>query len=304
MPDLSVKIGSLEMKTPVMVASGTFGYGPEYAGLVDLNKLGAMVVKGIALHPTKGNATPRTVEVPSGLINAIGLPNPGVEGFVDRYMPFLRGYDVPVIVNIWGTSVEDYVEVARRLDGVDGVHALEVNVSCPNIKEGSGVFGTDLDGFRRVVDGVRRATQLPMIPKLAPNVADIKVFARAAEEAGADGISLINSYPALSVDVAKRRPRLANVTGGLTGPAIHSIAVKLVWEAAAAVSIPVVGIGGITNSEEALEFLVVGASAVAVGTASFTHPNTALDVTDGIAAYLEAHGFSSVGELVGSMERL
>lgn len=301
MSDISVQIGTLHMKTPVMVASGTFGYGPEYAELVDLNKLGAIVVKGIALHPTKGNETPRTVEVASGLINAIGLPNPGVDGFVEQYMPFLRQYDVPVIVNIWGKTVEEYVEVARRFDHVDGVHALEVNVSCPNIKEGSALFGTDLDMFRRVVDGVRGATQLTVIPKLAPNVSDIKVFARAAEDAGADGISLINSVPAMAVDVKTRKPRLANVTGGLTGPGIHSVAVRLVWEAAGVVNIPVVGIGGITKAEDALEFLMVGASAVAVGTASFTHPATALEVTDGIAEYLDRHGLSSVGELVGTV---
>lgn len=303
MPDLSVQIGSLRMKTPVMVASGTFGYGPEYAELVDLNKLGAIVVKGIALHPTKGNETPRTVEVASGLINAIGLPNPGVDGFVAQYMPFLRRYDVPVIVNIWGKTIEDYVEVARRFDQVDGVHALEVNVSCPNIKEGSGLFGTDLDMFRRVVDGVRAATKLPLIPKLAPNVSDIKAYARAAEEAGADGISLINSMPAMAVDVETRVPRLANTTGGLTGPGIHALAVKLVWEAAGAVDIPVIGIGGIVNAEDALEFLIVGASAVAVGTASFTHPATALEVTDGIADYLTRHGLASVGDLVGTVAR-
>ncbi len=301
MPDLNVQIGRLKLKTPVMVASGTFGYGPEYADLVDLNKLGGLIVKGIALEPTKGNETPRTVEVPGGLINAIGLPNPGVDGFVKEYMPFLRQYDVPVIVNIWGKTVDEYVEVARRFDQVDGVHALEVNVSCPNIKEGSALFGTDPDLFRRVVDGVRGATDLPVIPKLAPNVSDIKLYARAAEECGADGISLINSVPALAVDVETRRPCLANVTGGLTGAAIHPMAVKLVWEAARAVKIPVIGIGGIRSAEDALEFLIVGAAAVEVGTATFTHPATALEVTDGIADYLERHGIASVTDVVGTM---
>ncbi len=301
MPDLSVHIGRLKMKTPVMVASGTFGYGPEYADLVDLNKLGAIVVKGIARHPTRGNETPRTVEVASGLINAIGLPNPGFDGFVEQYMPFLRQYDVPVIVNIWGKTIEEYAEVARRFDEVDGVHALEINVSCPNIKEGSGLFGTDLDMFRRVVEAVRKVTDLTLIPKLAPNVSDIRAYARAAEESGADAISLINSVPAMAVDVETRKPKLANVTGGLTGPGIHSLAVKLVWEAAGAVRIPVIGIGGIVTAEDALEFLIVGASAVAVGTASFTQPTTALDVTDGIAAYLERHGYGAVHELVGTM---
>lgn len=301
MPDMHVQMGRMKMKTPVMVASGTFGYGPEYAPLVDLNQLGGIVVKGIALHPTKGNETPRTFEVPSGLINAIGLPNPGVEGFVQQYMEFLRQYDVAVIVNIWGKTVEEYVDVARRFDEVDGVHALEINVSCPNIKEGSGLFGTDLDMFRRVVDGVRGATGLTLIPKLAPNVAHIKAFAQAAEECGADAVSLINSLPAMAVDVETRRPQLANVTGGLTGPAIHPVAVKLVWEAASAVDIPVIGIGGIACAEDALEFLIVGASAVQVGTASFSNPRAALEVTAGIAAYLDRHGLKSVTELTGTV---
>ena len=302
MADLSVDIGRIHMKSPVMVASGTFGYGPEYADLVDLNQLGAIVVKGIARHPTRGNQTPRTVEVASGLINAIGLPNPGVEGFVEQYMPFLRSYDVPVIVNIWGKTLEEYVEVAAAFDRVDGVHGLEINVSCPNIKEGSALFGTDLDMFRRVVDGVRKATSLTLIPKLAPNVSDIRAFARAAEACGADAISLINSVPAMSVDIATRKPRLANVTGGLTGPGIHSIAVKMVWEAAGAVRIPVIGIGGIMNADDAVEFLIVGASAVAVGTASFTHPTTALDVTRGIDDYLDRHGHAKVDDLVGTLD--
>lgn len=300
MSDLTTTLGPLKLKTPVMVASGTFGYGPEYADLVDLNALGAIVVKGIALNPTRGNPVPRTFEVPSGLMNAIGLPNPGVEGFVREYMPFLRQYDVPVVVNIWGKSVEEYVEVARRFDQVEGVHALEINVSCPNIKEGSAVFGTDCDLFQQVVSSVREVTSLPLIPKLAPNVSDIKRFARAAESCGADAISLINSYPALAVDVETGKPRLANVTGGLTGPAIHPIAVKLVWEAASAVSIPVIGIGGITKAADALEFMLVGASAVQVGTASFTHPTTALEVTAGIQDYLERHSVSRVSEIVGT----
>ncbi len=302
MVDLSVTIGSLKLKTPVLVASGTFGYGPEYADLVDLNQLGAMVVKGIALEPTKGNPTPRTFETASGLLNAIGLPNPGVEGFIEQYLPFLRRYTVPVIVNIWGRSVEEYVAVARRLDAADGVHALEVNVSCPNIKEGSALFGTDLEAFKRVVAGVRAATKLPVIPKLAPNVSDVGAFARAAAETGADGISLINSLPAMAVNVETRRPELANVSGGLTGAAIHPFAVKLVWDAARAVDIPVIGIGGIASAREALEFIIVGASAVAVGTASFTHPPTALEVTAGIADYLERHQLPSVAALRGTLK--
>lgn len=302
MADLQVSIGALQMKNPVMVASGTFGYGPEYAELVDLNQLGAIVVKGIASEPTKGNPPPRTFETPSGLLNAIGLPNPGVEGFIAEYLPFLRQYSVPVVVNIWGRTVEEYVAVARRLNDADGVHALEVNVSCPNIKEGSALFGTDLDAFTRVVAAVRAATTLPLIPKLAPNVADVGAFARAAENAGADGISLINSLPAMAVNIETRRPELGNGTGGLTGAAIHPFAVKMVWEAARAVQIPVIGIGGITDARDALEFLIVGAHAVAVGTASFTQPTTALEVTAGIAEYLDRHGYPSVAALRGTLE--
>jgi dihydroorotate dehydrogenase (NAD+) catalytic subunit len=299
---MEVRLGSLVMKNPVMTASGTFGYGPEYAGLVDLNRLGAIVVKGIHVEPTRGNPPDRTCETASGMMNAIGLPNPGVEGFVREYVPFLRGYDVPVIVNIWGRTLADYAEVARRLDGVDGVHGLEINVSCPNIKEGSALFGTNLELFRRVVQAVRAATVLPVIPKLAPNVADIRAYARVAEEEGADAISLINSFPALAIDIETRRPRLGNVTGGLSGPAIKPIALKLVWEAASAVRIPVVGMGGIFTGEDAVEFLMAGASAVAVGTAHFVNPRAALEVAEGIEAFVRRRGLAGVAELVGTLE--
>jgi len=299
--DLSVNIGGIAMKNPVMVASGTFGYGPEYADLVDLNKLGAIVVKGICLHPTKGNATPRTAEVSSGLLNAIGLPGPGVDGFVREYMPFLRRFQTPVIVNIWGKTIEEYAEVARRFDQVEGVAGLEVNVSCPNIKEGSAVFGTDIDMFRRVLEKIRTATRLPMIPKLAPNVSDIAAFARAAESCGANAISLINSFPGMAVDIKTRRPRLANVTGGLTGPAIRPIAVRLVWQAAQAVNIPVIGMGGISRLEDALEFFIVGADAVALGTINFTDPAAAVQLISGLENYLISNRLSSIRELTGTI---
>jgi dihydroorotate dehydrogenase (NAD+) catalytic subunit len=301
-PDLSVTIGGIRMKNPVLVASGTFGYGPEYADLVDLNRLGAIVVKGICLQPTRGNPTPRTAEVASGLLNAIGLPGPGVDGFVRDYMPFLRRHEVPVIVNIWGKTVEEYAEVAARFDTVPGIAGLEVNVSCPNIKEGSALFGTDVRMFERVVRAIRAATRLPVIPKLAPNVSDIAEFARCAEASGANAISLINSFPAMAVDVTTRKPLLANKTGGLTGPAIKPIALRLVWLAARAVRIPVIGMGGITSAEDALEFLMVGARAVAVGTASFTHPDTALRVVEGIRAFLEQEGLASVADWVGTLD--
>ncbi len=300
-PDLSTNIGGIRMKNPVMVASGTFGYGPEYADLVDLNSLGAIVVKGICLNPTIGNETPRTVEVASGLINAIGLPGPGVSGFVRQYMPFLRRRKVPVIVNIWGRTVEEYAEVARRLDRVSGVAGLEVNVSCPNIKQGSALFGTDPAQFRKVVAEVRKAARLPIIPKLAPNVSDIGEYARIAEGEGADAISLINSFPAMAVDLATRRPRLANVTGGLSGPAIKPIALRLVWLAAKAVKIPIVGIGGIYSAEDALEFMMVGASAVAVGTANFTNPDTAQRVIAGMSEFFAAKKIRRARDWVGTV---
>lgn len=301
-PDISVDIGGIHMKNPVMVASGTFGYGPEYADLVDLNRLGAMVVKGIGLKPWDGNSTPRMVEVAGGLVNAIGLQNPGVEKFIEEYLPFLREFEVPVIVNIWGRTVEEYAEVAARLDDVDGVAGLELNISCPNIKEGGIAFGTDVKMAGNVISCARKKTKLPLIPKLSPNVPDIAVIARVAEESGADAISLINSLPAMVVDIETRRPVLANVVGGLSGPAVHPVAVKLVWEAAKAVSVPVIGMGGITGAKEALEFIIAGASAVAVGTANFTDPLTSLRVIDGIEAYLREHDIAAVSELVGMLE--
>lgn len=289
------------MKNPVMVASGTFGYGPEYSDLVDLNRLGAVVVKGISLQPWDGNRTPRLVEVPGGLLNAIGLQNPGVDGFIEKYMPYLRQHDIAVVVNIWGKTVEEYAEVAARFDGVPGVHALEINISCPNIKAGGNAFGTHLESTRLVVSSVRRRTRLPIIPKLAPNVSDIGAFARACEESGADAISLINSFPAMAIDIETRRPLLANVTGGLSGPAIHPIAVKLVYDAAKAVKVPLIAIGGVTSAREAIEFLIAGASAVAVGTANFTEPLTAIHVVEGIEAYLLRHNIPNVNGIVGSL---
>ncbi len=285
-----------------MVASGTFGYGPEYADLVDLNQLGAIVVKGISPEPVRGNPPPRTVEVASGLLNAIGLQNPGVQGFLDEYLPFLRRYDVPVIVNIWGRTTEDYALVAERFDAVDGIAGLEVNLSCPNIKEGGCTFGSNVDMFRRAADAVRKKTKLPLILKLAPDLAGIRTFARAAEECGADAISVINSIPAMAIDVETRKAKLGNVTGGLSGPAIRPIAVKQVWEASKAVRIPIVGIGGIACANDALEFIIAGASAVAVGTANFTNPATALEVVGGLRDYLARHQLSSLQPLVGSLK--
>lgn len=298
--NLAVNVGGIRMRNPVMVASGTFGYGPEYAEFVDINQLGAIVVKGIRMDACEGNAPPRMVEVPGGLINAIGLQGPGVDGFVRDYMPFLRQHKVPVIVNIWGRSVDEYGEVAARFDGVDGIHGLEINISCPNIKEGGIAFGTDPQTAASVIAGVRARTGLPIIPKLSPNVSNIATFARIAQEEGADAVSLINTIPAMAIDVESRRPVLSNVFGGLSGPAIRPVAVKLVWETARAVSIPVIGMGGITNARDALEFLLAGATAVAVGTANFTDPTTSLRVIQGIEEYLDQHGFQDVRDIIGA----
>lgn len=298
---LSVEIGKLTLQNPVMVASGTFGYGVEYAQLLDLNQLGAVVVKGICLNPVRGNPTPRTVEVTSGLINAIGLQGPGVDGFIKKYWPFLKGLKVPAIINIWGATVEEYAEVARRFDALGGVGALELNVSCPNIKEGGAQFGTDLKLLAQVVAACRKVTKLPLITKLSPNVVNITPFAKAAEEAGSDALSIMNSYPAMAIDIETRKPRLANATGGLSGPCIKPIAIKLVWEAAQAVKIPIIGMGGIQNAADAIEFMVAGATAVAVGTANFYEPQTALQVIAGIRDFLPKREINDVREITGSL---
>ena len=300
-PVMEITLAGIRMKNPVMVASGTFGYGPEYAGLVDLNQLGAIVVKGICLEPWNGNPTPRMVEVPSGLINAIGLQNPGVQGFIEKYLPFLRQHDLAVIVNIWGKTQDEYAEVAARFDGVPGIHALEINISCPNVKAGGSSFGTNLDATAKVVAAVRAKTRLPIIPKLAPNVSDIGAFARVCVDNGADALSLINSFPAMAIDIETRKPVLANKTGGLSGPAIHPIAVKLVYEAAQAVKVPLIALGGIMSAREAIEFMIAGASAVAVGTANFTEPSTALRVVEGLSDYLARHKMKTAAELVGNI---
>ena len=300
-PDLSVDLGGIRMPNPVTVSSGTFGYGQDYADYIDVTKLGAITVKGIRLDPWPGNPLPRHAEVPGGMVNAIGLQGPGVDGFVRDDMPFLRKTGVPTIVNIWGTSVEEYAEVARRLSDVEGVDGLEVNVSCPNVKAGGATFGTDSKAMASVVSAVRKATGLPVIPKLAPNVPAIAPFARAAVEAGADALSLINTIPAMVIDIESRRPVLANRTGGLSGAGIHPVAVKLVFDAAQAVKVPILAMGGIFEPKDAIEFLIAGATAVSVGTANFIDPTTPLRVIDGIRDYLVRHDLSSVRELTGSI---
>lgn len=300
-PNLSVQLGSLRLRNPVMTASGTFGYGQEYAELLDLERLGAVVVKGIRLDETRGNPPPRTVETPCGLINAIGLPGPGVDGFLKNNMPFLRRRNVPVIVNLWGRTVDEYAEVAARVGAADGVSALEVNVSCPNIKEGGALFGADPALFEQTIKAVRARTDRPMLVKLGPDLFRIAEFARRAEASGADALSITNTLPAMAIDIETRRPILGNRVGGLSGPAIRPVAVKLVWEAARAVKIPIVGMGGIACARDAIEFMIAGATAVAVGTATFLEPETALRVIDGIRAYLEKHNLASVSELTGSL---
>jgi len=299
--NLAIQIGTLRMQNPVTVASGTFGYGAEYARLIDVNQLGAVTVKGIRLNPVPGNPTPRTAEVTGGMLNAIGLQGPGVDGFIKKYWPFLRDLKVPTIINIWGTTVEEYAEVARRFDGLGGVGALELNVSCPNIKEGGAQFGTDCTLLAQVVAACRKATTLPLITKMSPNVPNIAPLARAAEAEGSDALAVTNSFPAMAIDIHTRKPKLANITGGLTGPAIKPIAVKLVWEAAKAVKIPIIGMGGIQCADDAIEFLMAGATAVAVGTANFYEPQTALQVIAGIRAFMEQKKIADVREITGSV---
>jgi dihydroorotate dehydrogenase (NAD+) catalytic subunit len=299
-PNLSVEIGGICMKTPVMTASGTFGFGKEYAPYVDLNEMGAIVVKGTTLEPRMGNAGRRLVETPAGMLNSIGLENPGVEHFIRYVIPNLQQYDVPVIVNISGHSVEEYQELARRLD-IDGVSAVEVNISCPNVAKGGLAFGTDCVSAAGVVKAVKNATGKPVITKLSPNVTDIAAIARAVEDAGADAVSLINTLLGMSVDIRTRKPKLGNVVGGLSGPAVKPVALRMVWQVARAVSIPVIGMGGIMTGEDAVEFMLAGATAVAVGTANFINPRAVQDVAEGIAAYLVEQNIESVKEIIGGI---
>src|SRR5436309_14893437 len=270
--DLSVRIGSLTLKNPVLAASGCFGYGVEYADVVDLSSLGGVVSKGLFLAEREGHPPPRIVETPAGMLNAIGLQGIGVRRFVDEHLPELRARHATVIVNVCGTSIAEYVEVSRILSDAEGVHAIELNISCPNIKEGGIQFGCSLNGTFDVVSGVRKVTRLPVFPKLTPNVTDVAAFARAAEEAGADAVSLVNTFLAMVIDVETRRPKISNVVGGLSGPAIRPIAVRMVYECRKTVKIPVIGMGGIADARDALEFMIAGSNAVQIGTANFVDP--------------------------------
>jgi dihydroorotate dehydrogenase (NAD+) catalytic subunit len=300
--DLSLRIGSLTLANPVMSASGCFGYGVEYADVVDLSTLGAVVVKGLFLKEREGHPAPRIVETPAGMINAIGLQGIGVHQFVAQKLPELRARRATVVVNVCGTTVDEYAEVSRILSDAEGVHAIELNISCPNIKEGGIQFGCSLHGTHDVVAAVRKATTLPLIPKLTPNVTDPASFARAAEEAGADAVSLVNTFLALAIDIESRQPQISNGMGGLSGPAIRPIAVRMVYECHQAVRIPVIGMGGIMNARDALEFMIAGATAVQVGTANFVDPLLWSKVIGGIGDYLRRHGIERAIDLVGTVD--
>ncbi|MFH1287654.1 MAG: dihydroorotate dehydrogenase [bacterium] len=286
-PDLSVVIAGVKLKNPVIAASGCFGYGQEYAEIFDLNKLGGLVVKGISLKPQQGNKTPRIVETPSGMLNAIGLQNVGLEIFIKEKLPFLRKLNTKIIVNIYGKKIEEYAELAEKLSGEKGISFLEVNISCPNVEKGGMAFGHDPKVVSKLVKEVKKNSELPVIVKLSPNTDKIKEIAKSAEDAGADALSLINTVLGMAIDIDKRKPVLANVTGGLSGPAIRPIALHMVWQVARVINIPVIGMGGITNYSDALEFMIAGAAAVQIGTANFVNPMITLEIIAGIESYLK-----------------
>ena len=302
--DLRVRIGSLELRNPIIAASGCFGYGLEYASTVDLASLGGVAVKGLFLEPREGHTPPRIVETPAGMLNAIGLQGIGVHGFVRDKLPELRRLGATTIVNICGSTIDEYCEVARVLSDSDaeGVAAIELNISCPNIKEGGIQFGCSLNGTFDVVSAVRRVTTLPIIPKLTPNVTDVASFARAAQEAGADAVSLVNTFLAMVIDVETRRPKISNVVGGLSGPAIRPIAVRMVYECRQTVTIPILGMGGITDARDVLEFMIAGADAVQIGTANFVDPFIWPKLLDGIRDYMHRHGVGRIADLVGTVD--
>ena len=300
-PDMSVEIAGIKLRNPVMPASGTFGYGEEYTPFIDMEKIGAIVTKGLSLKPKAGNPTPRIAETVSGMLNAIGLQNVGIDAFIQHKMPFLRTVNTPVIANFFGNTLEEYGEVAKRLNDIPEIAAGELNISCPNVKQGGIVFGTDPKAASEVVALVRKNLQKPLIVKLTPNVTDITVVARAVEEAGADAIACINTLTGMSVDVNTRKPRIANMTGGLSGPAIRPVAVRMVHQVVQTVSVPVIGIGGIVKAMDALEFLIVGAKAVQVGTANFVDPTAMISIIEGIEEFLVEEGIDDIHDLIGSL---
>lgn len=302
MADLRTSIGKLELANPVMTASGTFGYGTEFADFVDLDRLGGVIVKGTTLHHREGNPYPRMAETPSGMLNAVGLQNKGVDYFCEHIYPTIKDYKTRMIVNVSGSAVEDYVATAERINALENIPAIELNISCPNVKQGGMAFGVTAKGAAEVVGAVRKAYDKTLIVKLSPNVTDITEIARAAEGAGADSVSLINTLLGMAIDAERRRPVLSTVTGGMSGPAVKPIALRMVWQVAKAVNIPIVGLGGITNATDAIEFLLAGASAIEVGTANFMDPAVTGKIVDGINDYLDRHGFASVKDIIGALE--
>ena len=302
MVQLNTTIGSLELKNPVMTASGTFGYGTEYADFMDINRLGAIIVKGTTLNPRQGNPYPRMAETPSGMLNAVGLQNRGVDYFVDHIYPEVRKIGTSIIVNVSGSCIDDYVQTASIINTLDDIPAIELNISCPNVKQGGMAFGVNPDSAAQVVSAVRKSYDKTLIVKLSPNVTDITEIARAVEGAGADSVSLINTMLGMAIDVEKRKPILSTITGGMSGPAVKPVALRMVWQTAKAVKIPVIGLGGICSATDAIEFLLAGASAIQIGTANFIDPSISEKVIDGIADYLLRHGFNSVQDIIGALE--
>jgi dihydroorotate dehydrogenase (NAD+) catalytic subunit len=299
--DLHVNIAGLKLKNPVIAASGTFGFGHEYSEYIDLNEIGGISVKGLTLKPRQGNRPPRIAETPAGILNSVGLQNPGVEAFIKDEVPFLRQFDVAIIVNIAGNTIEEYCEMADVLSHSD-VDAIELNVSCPNVKTGCVAFGNTVEGISEITRRVKEHCNKPLIVKLTPNVTDIKEIALAAEKAGADAISLINTFLGMAIDIHRRKPILANNTGGLSGPAVKPVAVRMVYEVSKTVSVPVIGMGGISNGDDAVEFMLAGASAVMVGTANFVNPSACIDIKKGIESYLKMYNYNSVCDIVGRLQ--
>lgn len=302
-PDFRVNLAGIELSTPILAASGPFGYGHEYMERIDSSALGAVIVKGISAEPWVGNPPPRLAETPAGLLNSIGLQNPGLQSFLKKDLPGLRSYSPRLIVNIVGKTVEDYCMVAAGLDGADGVDGLELNISCPNLKAGGMAFGTCPEATFEIVRSVRKKTDLPLLVKLSPNVTDITVIARAAEDAGADGLSLINTLSGMVIDIEKKKPLLGNTFGGLSGPAIMPVALKMIWQTAGAVKIPLLGMGGITSAEDAIQFMLAGAGAVALGTGLFYNPELPKQIQEGLACYMTGHDLENIGQLVGAARR-
>ncbi|MDI3534465.1 MAG: dihydroorotate dehydrogenase catalytic subunit [Thermosediminibacterales bacterium] len=302
MTNLAVEVAGIKLKNPVLTASGTFGFGREFVELYDLNLLGGVMVKGTTLNPRLGNPPPRIAETPAGMLNSVGLQNPGVDYVIREEIPWLRQFDVAVIVNVSGHSFDEYAEIAARLDGVPGVDGLEINISCPNVKGGGMAFGTDPKMAAEVIKRVRSKTQLPVIAKLSPNVTDITEIARAVEAEGADAVSLINTVLGMAIDIKTRRPVLANIVGGLSGPAIKPIALRMVWQVAQTVNIPIIGMGGITTAEDAIEFLLAGATAIAIGAGNFYNPMTPLEVVKGLKNWLSQEKIADVRELIGGLK--